>query len=85
MTPKQRWMFLLEITGRSENNFPEAAHIRLKLDRLEGVTPGDFAVAQRQFQMLNKTPDPLELLTTLEQEVRAKNWNSQQKAIGFLH
>ena len=61
----------------------EASHA-LRLNRLELLAPGDFAVVKRQSLLLGELPSPLEFLDQLEREHRAKPDVKLSKPVRFL-
>jgi SpoVK/Ycf46/Vps4 family AAA+-type ATPase len=83
MTAEQRWQYLLNLTGCDADAVEPT--IRDKLNRLDGLTPGDFSVAARHFQMRRQAPTPEALLQGLEQEMKTKQWNARQTSMGFIH
>jgi SpoVK/Ycf46/Vps4 family AAA+-type ATPase len=83
MTAEQRWQYLLNLTGCDADAVEPT--IRDKLNRLDGLTPGDFSVATRHFQMRRQAPTPEALLQGLEQEMKTKQWNARQTSMGFIH
>lgn len=85
MTADQRWRFFVDLTGMADEETSENLSIKQKLNQLEGLTPGDFSVAVRTFHIRRQTPSAPALLTALEQEMRAKQWNARQTSIGFVH
>ncbi len=78
----QRWQLFVRHLQRYGSNLSNIAREKVVIDRLDSLTPGDFAVARRQFEVLNRTPTPMEFSATLEKECKAKPGIS--KAIGFI-
>jgi SpoVK/Ycf46/Vps4 family AAA+-type ATPase len=60
------------------------ASLARRLDRLELLAPGDFAVVKRQALLLGESPSPDEFLDQLEREHRAKPDVKFSKPVGFL-
>jgi SpoVK/Ycf46/Vps4 family AAA+-type ATPase len=58
---------------------------RERLDRLELLAPGDFAVVKRQSALLGDTPTPEEFVEQLEREHRAKPDVKFNRPMGFTH
>lgn len=56
---------------------------RRRLNRLDSLVPGDFAVVKRQSRMLGTLPEPEAFLAQLEAECKMK-CNKQSRAIGFM-
>ena len=54
-----------------------------RLNRLDNLVPGDFAVVKRQAALLGLLPEPEDFLRELEEECRVKP-SSQSRAIGFV-
>lgn len=61
-----------------------SAEIRHALDRLDRLTPGDFAVVRRQALGMDTPPRADELLASLRREVMHKN-DREPRPIGFTH
>jgi len=77
-------MFVAEVLGG------EAAALRdehrVRLARLELLTPGDFAAVQRQVDLLGTAFDADEFLSQLEGEHRVKpEVRHRQGPMGFVH
>jgi SpoVK/Ycf46/Vps4 family AAA+-type ATPase len=60
------------------------ASLAQRLDRLELLAPGDFAVVKRQALLLGELPSADEFLDQLEREHRAKPDVKFSKPVGFL-
>jgi len=58
---------------------------RERLDRLELLAPGDFAVVKRQSALLGDTPTPEEFVEQLEREHCAKPDVKFNRPMGFTH
>jgi SpoVK/Ycf46/Vps4 family AAA+-type ATPase len=69
----------------SEAAMQVEASLARRLDRLELLAPGDFAVVKRQALLLGESPSPEEFLDQLEREHRAKPDVKFSKPVGFLH
>jgi SpoVK/Ycf46/Vps4 family AAA+-type ATPase len=59
------------------------SRIRKGLQRIDNLTPGDFATVRRQAPLLPELTDATELLGRLEQESRAKREQARDNPIGF--
>jgi SpoVK/Ycf46/Vps4 family AAA+-type ATPase len=68
----------------SEAAMQVEASLARRLDRLELLAPGDFAVVKRQALLLGESPSPEEFLDQLEREHRAKPDVKFSKPVGFL-
>ncbi len=78
----QRWaMFQNELT-RLGGDCEEAADLESRVRSLEKLTPGDFAVAARQFDVLDMEATPAELFHQLQEECKVKGGKTSQ--IGFI-
>lgn len=72
MEQKQRWkLFVKHLLGYG-SDLSNIAREKLVIDRLHALTPGDFAVARRQFEVFNRKPTPMEFSAILEKECKAK-------------
>jgi len=81
MTPQQREsMFVQESLLGDVAKLDDKA--RSRLNRLDSLVPGDFAVVKRQSRMLGTLPEPETFLAELEAECKLKS-NKQSRAIGF--
>ncbi len=84
LRPEQRMALFertLEILGQPVAP-DEAAGYRSALDRLEALTPGDFATVRRQALLLETAVDARALLSALERECRNKP-HVQKSRVGF--
>lgn len=82
MTPEQREkMFVKEALQGDALQLEDAA--RRRLQRLDSLVPGDFAVVKRQSRMLGVLPAPEAFLAELEAECKMKS-DKQSRAIGFM-
>jgi SpoVK/Ycf46/Vps4 family AAA+-type ATPase len=78
----QRWaMFKNELT-RLGGDLDAATDWKSRVRSLEKLTPGDFAVAARQFDVLDMEATPAELLHQLQEECKVKGGKTSQ--IGFI-
>jgi SpoVK/Ycf46/Vps4 family AAA+-type ATPase len=85
LTRDQRWALFartLSLLGDGRQN-EVGDECRRRLDRLNNLTPGDFALFLRQRQILAQPSGAAELLDALEREARAKK-DGNRAAIGFL-
>ncbi len=55
-----------------------------RLQKLDQLTPGDFATVLRQARTLNEIPTANEFLSQLENECAIKNKGRSQRSIGFV-
>ena len=78
----QRWRLFVKHLQSFGAGLSTIAREKFVLDRLESLTPGDFAVARRQFAVLHKKPTPMEFSAILEQECKSKP--GVPKTIGFI-
>ncbi len=81
LTPEQRWSLLLQETGLGEND--RTAGYRHRLDRLDTLTPGDFATVRRQELALAEALSPEDFIAQLVRECEAKNRAEGGRPIGF--
>lgn len=82
LTVSQRWQMFVKQLQDYGADLSNIAREKFVLDRLHSLTPGDFAVARRQFSVLDKNPTPIEFSAILAQECKAKP--GQSKTIGFI-
>jgi len=83
MKPEQAWRLFLQVLEEHGCNVKsETKQYKTGLERLDNLTPGDFATVVRQSRSLNKTIHPRYLLSTLEKECRVKP--GAGKSIGFM-
>ena len=82
MLPEQRVrMFVQEALASDEQQMNR--NIQDRLNRLESLVPGDFAVVNRQSKLMGVNPTPEQFLDELESECRVKP-SSRSRAIGFV-
>ena len=85
LTPRQRWFLFLQESGLSaEHTYADLRPLRRRLDRLDTLTPGDYATVKRQFIALGETPDAEAFVSQLEEEIRMKDVHGQRRSIGFV-
>ncbi|MEI7456201.1 MAG: ATP-binding protein [Nitrosomonadales bacterium] len=78
----QRWeMFKNELT-RLGGDLDATTDCESRVRSLEKLTPGDFAVAARQFDVLDIKATPAELLRQLQEECKVKGGKTSK--IGFI-
>jgi SpoVK/Ycf46/Vps4 family AAA+-type ATPase len=58
------------------------SNLQAVIDKLASLTPGDFAVARKQFAVLGKKPTPEEFANSLVEECKAKP--GVGKTMGFI-
>jgi SpoVK/Ycf46/Vps4 family AAA+-type ATPase len=78
----QRWELFAESLGLSPLTLSDKHQQRLQ--KLDKLTPGDFANALRQTYIWDELPTPNNLLQQLEKECELKNTNRKQNSIGFI-
>ena len=85
LTPRQRWLLFLQESGLpAELTHTDLHPLRRRLDRLDTLTPGDYATVKRQFIALGEAPDAEIFVTQLEEEIRLKDVHRQHRGIGFV-
>lgn len=81
LKPEQRWqLFLSHLPKRS---LRQEREIRMALDRLSQLTPGDFATVRRRAQLFNETLTAELLLNRLKEECKSKS-ATLNRPIGFV-
>lgn len=78
---QQRWSLFLQVLERCGGSSDGAGDCRADLGKLDRLTPGDFAVAIRQFELWGTAPTPEGLIRQLTGEQAAKGGSSSR--IGF--
>lgn len=81
LTAEQRWE-MFEAEFRRLGGLGSVAAVEAPVRRLDGLTPGDFAVAARQFELWASQPEAAELVELLRKECEAKKMISNCR-IGF--
>ena len=81
LKPEQRWQLFV---AQAETLPQQEVSCRAQLNRLNQLTPGDFATVRRQAALLNIPLTADELLQRLTLECRAKG-ESAHRQIGFVH
>ncbi|MBV5339771.1 MAG: ATP-binding protein [Deltaproteobacteria bacterium] len=81
LKPEQRWGLFCQELERLGGEREAAAEWEIQVKRLEKLTPGDFSVANRQFELLGTTPTAGELYEQLRMECEAKGGSMGK--IGF--
>lgn len=86
LLPDQRWQLFLDVAsdaGVTPRGFV-ARRLRQRVDRIEQVTPGDFAVVARRLRLRGHPEKAGELVELLEQEVALKPESRENsRGIGF--
>ncbi|KQP03547.1 ATP-binding protein [Pseudorhodoferax sp. Leaf265] len=83
LLPAQRErMFVVEALGGDAGRLDEG--MRVRLQRLEHLCPGDFAAVRRQVDILATEMTPAEFLEQLEAEHRIKPEVREARGIGFV-
>ena len=78
---EQRWGLFCQELVRLGGNLETAGEWEAQVKRLEKLTPGDFSVANRQFELWGMTPSAGELYEQLRRECEAKGGSMGK--IGF--
>lgn len=85
--PEQRWELFVQEAQRMGSDLPSddeaLTKLRQKVQRLTQLTPGDFAVANRQATLLGRSLTPDHMFAVLAQECEAKG--ERFGRIGFVH
>lgn len=82
LTAKQRWEMFQNELARLGGDCNAAVDWESRVRSLEKLTPGDFAVASRQFEVLDVKATPAELFRQLQEECKVKGGNTCK--IGFM-
>ena len=84
LNPDQRWVMFRRLLGRVKRRVPpnRAAHARIHLDRLEGLTPGDFKAVEGRYEVLGQRPALQDVLDALAAELEVRMVKSS-KRVGF--
>jgi SpoVK/Ycf46/Vps4 family AAA+-type ATPase len=82
LTPVQRWEMFQNELIRLGGDLKAAGDWESRVRSLEKLTPGDFAVAARQFDVLDLEATPAELFQQLQEECKVKGGSSAK--IGFV-
>ncbi|MBW2524996.1 MAG: ATP-binding protein [Deltaproteobacteria bacterium] len=84
-TADQRWQLLLSALAQAEIRAPKGAaakRIRSAIDRLEGVTHGDFATVVRRARLMDTLRTPQAVIDALGEELRTRGIGHMPR-IGF--
>ncbi len=82
LSAEQRWSLFLQETGLKDDD--RTAAFRHRLDRLDTLTPGDFATVRRQELALAEALSPEEFIAQLIRECEAKSRAEGGRPIGFV-
>lgn len=82
LTASQRWEMFKNELARLGGDPGAAGDLEHKVRRLEKLTPGDFSVAARQFDVMDIEVSPGELFQQLQEECKVKGGGSSK--IGFV-
>jgi SpoVK/Ycf46/Vps4 family AAA+-type ATPase len=75
-----RWQMFLRLVPAADGD----RHLRVTLDRLDGLTPGDFAAVSRQAKLAGAEGDDRAIIAMLENELTLrKRGRGPSGAIGF--
>ena len=77
LRPEQRWAMFQRLAGKAGDAVPRTA-----LERLHGLTAGDFATVTRQVRLVGGEAQPEELVAMLEREIVLRKGRSV-RSIGF--
>ena len=84
---QQRWALFVQEFKRLGGQLPKQAEaiatLQQQIEQLTKLTPGDFAVVNRQASVLGKTPTPASVIAELTRECQAKGESFSR--IGFVH
>ncbi len=85
LKPDQRWRLFLDLARHASLRVAgaQARKLRQRLDRMECLTPGDFAMLARRLTIRPALKSGQELADLLERETRHKPEASQSRGIGF--
>jgi len=87
LNPEQRWTLFQQESRRLGSNLPRDHQalqgLKDQVHRLTKLTPGDFAVLNRQVAVLGRISKPEQMLAVLTQECLAKGESFAK--IGFVH
>lgn len=84
LTRDQRRALLARTATESSAVPADDEHARAQIDRLELLTPGDFANALRQLRVTGQPPTPARLVRLLQAEAHIKP-EGRRRAIGFIN
>lgn len=82
LAPAQRWAMFRQELARLGGDLGQAAAWESRVRGLDRLTPGDFAVAVRQFALADEPPTAEALFQSLEAECRLKRGGAGR--IGFV-
>lgn len=85
LQPDQRWRLFLDLARHAGLRVAgvRARKLRQRLDRMECLTPGDFAMLARRLTIRSEPKSAQELADLLERETRHKRELNQSRGIGF--
>jgi transitional endoplasmic reticulum ATPase len=78
LRPESRWSMLLRLVPAATDD----RAVRVAIDRLDGLTPGDFAAAARQARLAGAEGDAQAIVAMLERDLVLRR-RGPAKAIGF--
>ncbi len=82
LTPDQRWSMYLKELARLGGHLDDSVDWEKLVRRLDNLTPGDFSVVARQFDVMDMSVTPAELLQQLQEECKIKGRSAGK--IGFI-
>ena len=85
LKPDQRWRLFLDLATHAglQVRGVQARQLRRRLDQLDYLTPGDFAVLARRMMIRPEVGSGAELVDQLERETRCKPEVKSSRGIGF--
>jgi SpoVK/Ycf46/Vps4 family AAA+-type ATPase len=78
LRPEQRWAMFRRLAGDAGEALP-----RTSLERLHGLTAGDFATVSRQMRLVGREVRPEALVAMLEREIVLRKHGGSRRSIGF--
>jgi hypothetical protein len=85
LKPAQRWsMFLRTLAGLGCGMLQgDDRALRADLDRLDGLTPGDFKAVRERFEVLGLPAGEQALLAALGEELAVRRRDRERRPMGF--
>jgi len=84
LTKEQAWMLFKSFIKKQGITIKQKDKIRQELDKIEHITPGDFATIKRSNRLFQEKITADKLLQRLRDEVAYKSINQQSQGIGFI-
>lgn len=84
LNPDQRWVMFRRLLGRVGRRVTSShvTHVRSHLDRLDGLTPGDFKAVEERYEVLGQRPELQEVLDALAAELEVQK-EGRTRRVGF--